>query len=683
MSWKHPIILTLLLAILTVLFLQSRDLDRTNRMDILEQIQQFKLHDAELSRDVVMAKSGLSSNYDPLMLDRRRLQLDIETIDALSQSASSGAGAVMASHLTQLRTSLQEKLAQVEHFKSNNALIRNSLMYLTYSVAILEADAELQKLRLDESSHLQTLLLRFVETLDTRSGKEIDAELVRLREVAKGGVVPILVAHGRIIVDVLPELESSLRSIIHSPSSANARDLEKALLDYSGQVESRAQTFRYCAYFFSLIIFAYLLHLFIRLRAVAIELFESNAGLQLEMVERARAEIELRISEDHFRSISESANEAIVTVDAAGRIVSWNSGARKIFGFTSEEIYGKPLSRLVPPDLRDSDQMHLTDWAKKGISRDSGSTVETMGVDTRGEVFPIEISRSQWTTESGVFETGIIRNISQKRHLEETSRRQELQLIQANKMSTLGTLVSGVAHEINNPNQYILLNARILERGWRDAIKFLDEVESRSEGVSIGGLSYAEARQTMPSLALAIQDGARKIEAIVNGLKDYSRTRSEASREKFDLNDAVRRTVRLLGHLIADKTEHFAVQYSSDPLYTLGNCAQVEQVIGNLLTNALEALPGKHRAVLLSTGLDVKQQTVWLSVKDEGAGIGPEFLSRICDPFFTTKLEQGGTGLGLAISSTLVQANKGRLTFSSKVGSGTCATLYLRCYKAA
>jgi signal transduction histidine kinase len=70
-------------------------------------------------------------------------------------------------------------------------------------------------------------------------------------------------------------------------------------------------------------------------------------------------------------------------------------------------------------------------------------------------------------------------------------------------------------------------------------------------------------------------------------------------------------------------------------------------------------------------------------VKDEGKGIPAELLSRICDPFFTTKLDQGGTGLGLAISSTLVQANKGRLTFSSKVGSGTCAVLYLRCYKEA
>jgi PAS domain S-box-containing protein len=681
MSWKHPVILTLLMVVLTVLFLQSRDVDRANRLDILEQIQQFKLHDAEMSRDVVMVKSGLLSNYDQLMLDRQHMQGDMETINSLSKNASAGASAVMAAHLAQLQNALQEKLAQVEHFKSDNALIRNSLMYLTYSVAILETDAQLHQVKREESSHLQTLLLRFVETLDSHAGKEIDGELVRLKEISKDGAVPILVAHGRIIVDVLPPLETLLRSIIHSPASSNAMDLEKALLGYSSIVESRAQTFRYAVYFFSLIILGYLLHQFNRLRTTAHELGVSNNSLQLEMVERARAEIELRISEDHFRSISDSANEAIVTVDAAGRIVSWNTGARDIFGFTSEEIYGKQLHVLIPPEGRKSEPMLFADWAKDGVSKDAGRTVECMGINKRGSVFPVEISRSRWTTESGDFETGIIRNISEKRHLEEKARNQELQLIQTNKMSTLGTLVSGVAHEINNPNQYILLNAKILERGWQDAFRYLDQIDGKTGELSIGGLGYTEARHTMPSLALAIQDGARKIEAIVNGLKDYSRTRSHASGDKFDLNEALRRTVSLLRHLIAKETTHFTVHYSADPLCTFGDSAQVEQVISNLVTNALESLRDEQGSVAIDTGVDQQQQVVWLSVKDTGQGIPPELLGRICDPFFTTKLDQGGTGLGLAISSKLVEAHQGRLTFSSEPGSGTCAVLYLKCYK--
>jgi signal transduction histidine kinase len=326
--------------------------------------------------------------------------------------------------------------------------------------------------------------------------------------------------------------------------------------------------------------------------------------------------------------------------------------------------------------------MLFLDWAKKGISKDAGNTVETMGLAKHGDTFPVEISRTRWTTESGVFETGIIRNISEKRQLEETARQQELQLIQANKMSTLGTLVSGVAHEINNPNQYIMLNARIMERGWQDVFNYLDELNIMMVP-SIAGLPYAEARQTLPSLASAIQDGAKKIETIVGGLKDYSRARSESSRVKFDLNDAVRRTVSLLGHFAVKKTDHLTVNYAPEPLSTFGDAAQVEQVISNLLINALESLPDKKSAVLVTTGMDAKQQTVWVSVKDEGKGIPAELLTKICDPFFTTKFDQGGTGLGLAISSTLVQANKGRLTFSSKLDSGTCAVLYLGCYKAA
>ena len=681
MSWKHPVILTVLMAILTFLFLQSRDLDRTSRLELLEQIQQFKLHDAEMSRDVVMVKSGLLSNYDPLMQDRQKLQIDIEAINGLSRNVSSGAAELVAPQLTQLQQSLSEKLVQVERFKSDNALVRNSLMYLTYSVAILEKDAELHKVRLEESSHLQTLLLRFVETLDSRAGKEIDTELVRLKELSKGGVVPILVAHGRIIVDVLPPLESLLRAIIHSPSSNNAINLEKELLSYSSLVEKRAQTFRYAVYFFSLIILGYLLHQFIQLRSTANELMVSNSGLQLEMVERARAEIDLRISEDHFRSISESANEGIVTVNDSGRIVSWNAGARDIFGYTSDEIYGKPINTLIPAELHRSDSMNFMDWSNEGISKDSGKTVETMGVNRRGDIFPVELSRSRWTTESGVFETGIIRNITDKRQLEEKARKQELQLIHTNKMSTLGTLVSGVAHEINNPNQYIMLNAKILEHSWQDAIKYLDLIATEETEFSIGGLAYAEARNTLPLLAMAIQDGAKKIEAIVKGLKDYSRMRSNANGERFDLNDAVRRTVNLLSHLTASRTDHLNLSYSPEPLHTFGDSAQIEQVITNLLTNALESLPDKNCAVLISTGFDSEEQIVWISVKDEGSGIPQDVLGKICDPFFTTKLDQGGTGLGLAISSTLVQANKGQLTFSSEVDHGTCAVLQLRCYK--
>src|SRR5262245_53087682 len=137
--------------------------------------------------------------------------------------------------------------------------------------------------------------------------------------------------------------------------------------------------------------------------------------------------------------------------------------------------------------------------------------------------FPLEVSLSSWVTHEDHYLTGIIRDLTERKRLEETTRQQEMQLIQANKMTAHGMLISGVAHEINNPNQLVLLNAQVLASAWADAMPLLDSVEEHEGGVMLAGLPHAEMRDTILRLVRDMHESAQRIERIVNDLKDFAR----------------------------------------------------------------------------------------------------------------------------------------------------------------
>ena len=274
---------------------------------------------------------------------------------------------------------------------------------------------------------------------------------------------------------------------------------------------------------------------------------------------------------------------------------------------------------------------------------------------------------------------GSIGDITARKRLEQQTRQQELQLIQANKMTALGTLISGVAHEINNPNQLVLMNVRLLEGAWADAREILDAHQQAHGEFLLAGLPYTEMREAIPTLMQDVHEGALHIERIINDLRDFARPSARGPQAIFDLNDSVQRGLRLLAHLIHKKTGQFRVNLALEVPPVHGDPQHIEQVVVNLVTNALEALPDPSRAVTVSTRFDPAAHGVLLAVEDEGIGIPPEHLARLCDPFFTTKQASGGTGLGLAISSTLVRAHGGHLTFASEPGRGTRAVVTLPC----
>ncbi|WP_432472629.1 transporter substrate-binding domain-containing protein [Amphritea sp. HPY] len=254
---------------------------------------------------------------------------------------------------------------------------------------------------------------------------------------------------------------------------------------------------------------------------------------------------------------------------------------------------------------------------------------------------------------------------------------QQQQLIQADKMTSLGILVSGVAHEINNPTGLLLLNLPIIREAWQDCEDILEQRYEQQGDFLLGGLAYSQMRDEIPALLTDMHDGAQRIKRIVNDLKDFSRQESDDSREPFDLNEVVATAVRLAENSINSSTDHFSVSYSSSLPSVDGNAQRIEQVIINLILNACQALNDRNNAIKVRTFQQAESQQICLQIVDEGCGIEARNLTRLLDPFFTTRREQGGTGLGLSVSSGIVQAHGGQLQFESKPNLGTTVTLTL------
>ena len=270
---------------------------------------------------------------------------------------------------------------------------------------------------------------------------------------------------------------------------------------------------------------------------------------------------------------------------------------------------------------------------------------------------------------------GILRDITDAKRAEEEAARQRDELLRADKMISLGILVSGMAHEINNPNHTIGLNAPLVRDAWRDASALLDELEAAGEDVRIGRMPWSEARAEVAAMLDDIGHASERIRDIVTELRGFALDHHPGSRADVSVNDIVTASMRLLGKHIAKATKHFSMALADGVPLIHGNASRLEQVVVNLVLNACQALTTDDQAIRLATGFDGER--VFVRVRDEGRGIAPEHLPNLRTPFFTTKRTEGGTGLGVPVADRIAGEHGGELTFESEVGRGTTATLWL------
>jgi PAS domain S-box-containing protein len=389
---------------------------------------------------------------------------------------------------------------------------------------------------------------------------------------------------------------------------------------------------------------------------------------------RKKAEKALRESEERFRQIFEQNRDALILLSSpAWEVIDANPAAMNLYGYGKDEMRSMPLASLFRPGSFAAFEQTL-----KGAESWNGFRAEDLiGRTKEGRELHVAVHGKPITLRNETVICCSIRDVTESLRMKEEAALLHSKLIQANKMSSLGVLVSSVAHEINNPNNFIAFNASLLADAWRDAVSVLSDYERTNGEFLLAGLSFEEMRHAVAKLLEGITEGSQRIKGIVDSLRDFARQENGSLNGLVDINMVVKAAITILSNKIKKRTGRFRLSLGQNLPCTRGSKQQLEQVIINLVMNGLQALPDRERGVLVSTLVDARLGCLVFEVRDEGSGMTKEVLGRITEPFFTTRLDSGGTGLGLSISNMIIREHRGSIDFESEPGKGTRVTVRL------
>jgi PAS domain S-box-containing protein len=370
--------------------------------------------------------------------------------------------------------------------------------------------------------------------------------------------------------------------------------------------------------------------------------------------EQARQQtVALNDAYGRFRSVTDSANDAIVSVNNRGEIVFWNPRAEAVFGYPEAEAMGQPLACLLPPDTRDEYRDRVAELMAEG---DRGRTLELVGLRRDGGQVPIELSLSTWKTGTELFYTGVIRDITERLQAAEAARQHEEQLRQVQKMEAVGRLAGGIAHDFNN-----LLTAIL---GYADLL-----------------LATLAPGDPVRADILEIQAAGRSAASLTRDLLAFSR-KQVMQPIVLDLNAVITGTENLVRRLVGEHID-LSIELAADLPHVKADRTQIAQVLINLAVNARDAMPDGGKltiatAVVIDANDDADEHSgrgavthVVLRVVDTGHGMPDDVRAHIFEPFFTTKEVGKGTGLGLATVYGIVRQSGGHITVESALGAGT------------
>ncbi len=381
---------------------------------------------------------------------------------------------------------------------------------------------------------------------------------------------------------------------------------------------------------------------------------------------------------EKYQDIFENALEGIFRSTPEGRFIDANQEMARILGYTSPQDLLGSISSIsnqlyCNPGERDR-VMNLL--RKHGLVKDFVTTMFTKTGDTIWVEFNARCAKNK--QGQTLYVEGKLTDVSQRKQAEAEAERRRQQTIQAEKMTSLGLLVTGVAHEINNPNSYLTLNLPLIRDMWKDSQTILEEYYRENGDFVLGGLEYSEVRMQMPPLLNEMIQGAARINAIVSQLKDYARQSRDGELEDVDLNRVVDDSMTFVRHKIKHSARTFEFNRRENLPMVQGNMQRLMQVFINLVVNACEAIQPEDGRITITTMVRTAPQgkEALIQIQDNGCGIDPEDLHFIQDPFYTTKRDQGGTGLGLSISATIMRQHQGRLEFDSGP-EGTAARMII------
>lgn len=420
-------------------------------------------------------------------------------------------------------------------------------------------------------------------------------------------------------------------------------------------------------------------------------------GTHVDMTEQKRTEALLRDSEEKFRTIFDTADDAMMLLDESG-FFDCNKATLKIFAIeTAEEFCSKHPAELSPPTQPDG--LASFDKATQMIqtAMEQGSNFfEWTHRRSDGEDFPAEVLLTAMQLEGRSVLHATVRDISKRKQAEQLMQKQyaelqsthkelkeaQQQLLQSEKMASIGQLAAGVAHEINNPVGYVSSNITSMKAYLKDLMTLLDSYQGLETQIPASeekealltlkdNLELEFLQQDMEDIIKESLEGVSRVKHIVQDLKDFSHV-NEATWESADLHRGLDSTLNIVHNDLKYKAEVIK-EYGELPLV---DClpSQLNQVFMNLLVNAGHAIETQGKIFIRSGCAD---DQVWVEIEDTGSGIDEEHLKRIFDPFFTTKEIGKGTGLGLSLAYGIIEKHNGRIEVDSEIGRGTRFRIHL------
>jgi two-component system, sensor histidine kinase and response regulator len=375
----------------------------------------------------------------------------------------------------------------------------------------------------------------------------------------------------------------------------------------------------------------------------------------LDELQRLRDEV--RASELRFRSVVQSAAEAIILADDNGRIVGWNKGAEEIFGYSEEEILGSLHEMLMPASYRDAHRTDLERFRVTGRSKVIGKTRELQGLRKNGSIFPIEFSLASWRSGAGTMFTAVVRDIAERKQIEELRRAKEV-AEEANRAKS--DFVANMSHELRTPLHAIIGFTNLMLQN------------------EAGNLTDRD-RDFLQRILLNAKDQLK----IINGVLDLSKV--EAGRMELQFNEISIETLLadVVKQLEGERPNHLVdlilrLPEASTPVRT--DAARLKQVVINLVDNALKfTVQGAVTVQMEVRSSDLRPHRI--DVTDTGVGIPPECIDEIFEPFRQLEESQGqlrGSGLGLSICRSLCHLMGYRLEVKSCPGVGSTFSVILQ-----
>jgi two-component system sensor kinase FixL len=374
-----------------------------------------------------------------------------------------------------------------------------------------------------------------------------------------------------------------------------------------------------------------------------------------DITESRQALAALSEREAHLQSVLDTVPDAMIVIDAQGIIQSFSATAERLFGYSAHEAIGQNVKILMPSPYREQHDSYLERYKTTGERRIIGIGRLVVGQRRDGSTFPMELAVGEMRSPGRRFFTGFVRDLTERQQTQKRLQELQSELIHMSRFTALGEMASTLAHELNQPLTAVasyLKGARRLLDGQRD------------EDIPM-------VRAAMESAA----DQALRAGQIIRRLREFV-ARGESDRQVEDLRKLIEEAGALA--LVGVKETGVRVTYDFDPAirYVLADKVQIQQVLLNLMRNAIEAMQETEQRKLSVSTRIIDAETMEIDVADTGTGIAPEIAAQLFQPFVTSK--RHGMGVGLSISRTIVEAHGGRLWAEENPGGGTIFKMTLR-----